>query len=77
MARLVAVCEAALAAGVDALRRKPWAILAMPCKPSPRRRFSVVRDFAAGVGRKLHEDPHPNFGTPGKAGIETGNDFGD
>jgi methionyl aminopeptidase len=68
--RLCEVCEAALAAGIDAARAGAgWATSATRCRRSPRRPgFSVVRDFCGhGVGRKLHEDPQiPNFGPPGK-----------
>ena len=69
-ARLVAVCEAALAAGVDAARagNRVGDIGHAVQTVTEAAGFSVVRDFCGhGVGRKLHEDPQiPNFGTPGK-----------
>ena len=68
--RLCEVCEAALAAGVDAARAGSrlgdigHAVQAV----AEAAGFGVVRDYCGhGVGRKLHEDPQiPNFGTPGK-----------
>ena len=68
--RLCEVCEAALAAGVDAARagRRLGDIGHAVQAVAEAAGFGVVRDYCGhGVGRKLHEDPQiPNFGTPGK-----------
>ncbi len=68
--RLCEVCEAALAAGVDAARAgsRLGDIGHAVQTVAEAAGFGVVRDYCGhGVGRKLHEDPQiPNFGTPGK-----------
>ena len=71
--RLCEVCEAALAAGIDAARAGNrlgdvgHAVQAV----AEAAGFSVVRDYCGhGVGRKLHEEPQiPNFGMPGKGAV--------
>lgn len=68
--RLCTVCEAALAAGIDAARagRHLSDIGHAVQSVAEAAGFSVVRDFCGhGVGRNLHEDPQiPNFGRAGK-----------
>lgn len=69
-ARLVAICEEALAAGLDAARagNRVGDIGHAVQTVTEAAGFAVVRDFCGhGVGRKLHEEPQiPNFGTPQK-----------
>ena len=71
--RLCRVCEAALAAGIDAARAGGHLgdIGHAVQTVAEAAGFSVVRDFCGhGVGRKLHEDPQiPNFGQPGKGPV--------
>ena len=71
--RLCRVCEASLAAGIDAARAGGHLgdIGHAVQTVAEAAGFSVVRDFCGhGVGRKLHEDPQiPNFGQPGKGPV--------
>jgi methionyl aminopeptidase len=71
--RLCTVCQAALAAGIDATRAggRLGDIGHAVQTVAEAAGFSVVRDFCGhGVGRKLHEDPQvPNFGASGKGPI--------
>ena len=71
--RLCRVCEASLAAGIDAARAGGHLgdIGHAVQTVAEAAGFSVVRDFCGhGVGRKLHEDPQiPNFGRPGKGPV--------
>lgn len=68
--RLLAVAEAALAAGIAEARpgRSTGDIGYAVQQVVERAGFSVVRDLAGhGVGRALHEGPElPNFGAPGE-----------
>ena len=72
-ARLCAVCEAALAAGIAAARagNRIGDVGHAVQTVAEAAGFGVVRDFCGhGVGRKLHEDPQvPNFGIPGKGAV--------
>jgi methionyl aminopeptidase len=67
--RLVAATEAALAAGIAAVRTggRVGDIGAAVQGSAEAAGFSVVRAFVGhGIGRKLHEPPQvPNFGPPG------------
>ena len=69
-ARLCAVCEAALAAGIAAARagRRLTDVGHAVQTVAEAAGFGVVRDYCGhGVGRKLHEEPQiPNFGEPGR-----------
>jgi methionyl aminopeptidase len=69
-ARLLAVTEAALAAGIEAARPGGHVgdIGAAVQKVVEGAGFSVIRDFVGhGVGRAMHEDPQvPNYGQPGR-----------
>lgn len=71
--RLCAVCEACLAAAIDAARagNRLGDIGHAVQHLAEAAGFSVVRDFCGhGVGRKLHEEPQvPNFGQPGKGPV--------
>jgi methionyl aminopeptidase len=71
--RLCAVCEACLAAAVEACRagNRTGDIGHAVQVRAEAAGYSVVRDFCGhGVGRKLHEEPQvPNFGQPGKGPI--------
>ena len=68
--RLCRVCEAALAAAIEAARAgKRLGDIGYAVQTAAESAgYSVVRDFCGhGVGRKLHEEPQvPNFGSPGK-----------
>jgi methionyl aminopeptidase len=70
-ARLLAVTEASLHAGIAAVGRgRLWAMWARRCRMwSKAEGFSVVRDFVGhGIGVHMHEDPQvPNFGERGRA----------
>ncbi len=72
-ARLCAVCEASLAAGIDAARagNRVGDIGHAVQAVAEAAGFSVVRDYCGhGVGRRLHEDPQiPNYGEPGKGPV--------
>ena len=72
-ARLCAVCEAALAAGIAAARagRRLGDVGHAVQTVAEAAGFSVVRDYCGhGVGRKLHEEPQiPNYGLPGKGPV--------
>lgn len=72
-ARLCAVCQASLMAGVDAARAgsRLGDIGHAVQTVAEAAGFSVVRDYCGhGVGRKLHEDPQvPNYGQPGKGPV--------
>ena len=72
-ARLCAVTEAALAAGIAAARagQRIGDVGHAVQTVAEAAGFGVVRDYCGhGVGRKLHEDPQiPNFGTPGKGPV--------
>jgi methionyl aminopeptidase len=66
--RLLAVCEAALAAGIEAARPGNYVrdIGAAVQKVTEEGGFSVVRSLVGhGVGRSMHEEPQiPNFWQP-------------
>jgi methionyl aminopeptidase len=67
--RLLDVCQAALAAGIDAatVGRHVGDISAAVQQVTEGAGFSVVRSLVGhGVGRDMHEEPQvPNFGEPG------------
>jgi methionyl aminopeptidase len=71
--RLCQVCQAALAAGIEAARagNRVGDIGHAVQTVAEAAGFSVVRDYCGhGVGRKLHEDPQvPNFGFSGKGPV--------
>ena len=68
--RLLDVCEAALAAGVEHARpgKHVGDISAAVQRTTEDAGFSVVRSLVGhGVGRSMHEEPQiPNFGEPGR-----------
>ncbi len=68
--RLLDVCEAALAAGIEAARPGGHIgdISAAVQHVTEEAGFSVVRSLVGhGVGRQMHEEPQvPNFGEPGR-----------
>jgi methionyl aminopeptidase len=68
--RLLEVCQAALAAGVDQCRagRRLSDISHAIQTVTEEAGFSVVRSLVGhGVGRSMHEDPQiPNYGPPGR-----------
>ncbi len=68
--RLLDVCEAALAAGIEAARVDGHIgdISAAVQRVTEDAGFSVVRSLVGhGVGRDMHEEPQvPNFGEPGR-----------
>jgi methionyl aminopeptidase len=68
--RLLDVCEAALAAGIDAARSGNHVgdISAAVQQTTEEAGFAVVRSLVGhGVGRSMHEEPQvPNFGEPGR-----------
>ncbi len=69
-ARLLAVTEASLAAGIQAVKRGAsfGDIGAAVQQMVEREGFSVVREFVGhGIGTQLHEDPQiPNYGQRGR-----------
>ena len=71
--RLLEVCQAALAAGVDACRagNRLSDISHAIQTVTEEAGFSVVRSLVGhGVGRSMHEDPQiPNFGAPGRGPV--------
>ncbi len=71
--RLCRICEASLAAGIDAARAggRLGDIGHAVQTVAEAAGFSVVRDFCGhGVGQKLHEEPQvPNFGQAGKGPV--------
>ncbi len=68
--RLLDVCQAALAAGIEQARTGNHVgdISAAVQRTAERAGFSVVRSLVGhGVGRSMHEEPQiPNFGEPGR-----------
>ena len=68
--RLLDVCQAALAAGIEEARRGNHVgdISAAVQRTTEAAGFSVVRSLVGhGVGRSMHEEPQiPNFGEPGR-----------
>lgn len=68
--RLLDVCQAALAAGIDEARpgRHLQDISAAVQRTTEEAGFSVVRSLVGhGIGRAMHEEPQvPNFGEPGR-----------
>ena len=68
--RLLDVCQAALAAGIEQARagRHVGDISAAVQRTTEAAGFSVVRSLVGhGVGRSMHEEPQiPNFGEPGR-----------
>jgi methionyl aminopeptidase len=68
--RLLDVCEAALAAGIEAARPGGHVgdISAAVQRTTEEAGFSIVRSLVGhGVGRNMHEEPQvPNFGEPGR-----------
>ncbi len=68
--RLLAVAEAALAAGIAQARagRRLTDISHAVESVATAAGFGVVRDFVGhGIGRRMHEEPQiPNFGAPGR-----------
>jgi methionyl aminopeptidase len=71
--RLLDVCQAALAAGVDQCRAgaRLSDISHAVQQVTESAGFSVVRSLVGhGVGRSMHEDPQiPNYGTPGRGPV--------
>lgn len=69
-ARLIAVCEEALAAGIAAVRpdARMGDVSAAIGAVAHRNRLKVNMDFGGhGVGHEMHGDPHvPNDGRPGR-----------
>jgi methionyl aminopeptidase len=67
--RLLAICQAALAAGIEQARAGNHVqdISAAVQRTTEEAGFSVVRSLVGhGIGRSMHEDPQvPNFGEPG------------
>ncbi|HEX2505471.1 MAG TPA: type I methionyl aminopeptidase [Gaiellaceae bacterium] len=68
--RLLDVCQAALAAGIEEARPENHIgdIAAAVQRTTEAAGFSVVRSLVGhGVGRSMHEEPQvPNFGEPGR-----------
>jgi methionyl aminopeptidase len=68
--RLLDVCQAALAAGIDAARagNRVGDISAAVQRTTEEAGFAVVKTLVGhGVGRSMHEEPQiPNFGEPGR-----------
>jgi methionyl aminopeptidase len=68
--RLLDVCQAALAAGIEEARAENHVgdIAAAVQRMTESASFSVVRSLVGhGVGRSMHEEPQvPNFGEPGR-----------
>jgi methionyl aminopeptidase len=68
--RLLAVCQAALTAGIEQARAGNHVqdISAAVQRTTEEAGFSVVRSLVGhGIGRSMHEDPQvPNFGEPGR-----------
>jgi methionyl aminopeptidase len=68
--RLLEVCQAALAAGIEQARvgNRVGDISAAVQQTTEEAGFAVVRSLVGhGVGRSYHEDPQvPNFGEPGR-----------
>jgi methionyl aminopeptidase len=68
--RLLEVCQAALAAGIEQARAGNHVqdISAAVQRTTERAGFSVVRSLVGhGIGRSMHEEPQvPNFGEPGR-----------
>ena len=68
--QLLATCQAALAAGIEAARvgKRIGDISAAVQRVTEDAGFSVVRSLVGhGVGRSMHEEPQiPNFGEPGR-----------
>jgi methionyl aminopeptidase len=68
--RLLAVCRAALAAGIAEARAGNHVqdISAAVQRTTEEAGFSVVRSLVGhGIGRSMHEEPQvPNFGEPGR-----------
>jgi methionyl aminopeptidase len=68
--RLLAVCQAALAAGIEQARAGNHVqdISAAVQRTTEEAGFSVVRSLVGhGIGRSMHEEPQvPNFGEPGR-----------
>ena len=68
--RLLDVCQAALAAGIDEARAGSHVgdLSAAVQQTTEAAGFSVVRSLVGhGVGRSMHEEPQvPNFGRPGR-----------
>ena len=73
--RLLEVCQAALAAGIDQCRSggRLSDIGHAVQSVTEEAGFSVVRSLVGhGVGRSMHEDPQiPNFGEPGRGPVLT------
>jgi methionyl aminopeptidase len=68
--RLLDVCQAALAAGIEEARHENHVgdISAAVQRTTEAAGFSVIRSLVGhGVGRSMHEEPQvPNFGEPGR-----------
>jgi methionyl aminopeptidase len=68
--RLLEVCQAALAAGIEQARAGNHVqdISSAVQRTTEEAGFSVVRSLVGhGIGRSMHEDPQvPNFGEPGR-----------
>jgi methionyl aminopeptidase len=71
--RLLAVCQAALAAGIERARAGNHLqdISAAVQQTTEEAGFSVVRSLVGhGIGRSMHEEPQvPNFGEPGRGPV--------